>query len=397
MRTHLLVVVASLSLVTLAGCSIQSAGPDNGKVAGAANGGSVTAPTFASFAPEAPISAPAPQTHCSPAPALVRNALCVCGSLQPSGALVTESRVDGQAANVGVNGSFTASGGSRVAGSMRVGGELNTSGAVNVSGHVFSRASVGVSGTLQVSGDLAVGGDLRSSGLVGVAGALRVAGTTMKSGTVESASVAPYADSGVLPCGCDAPYDVKGAVDIARTANDNASHGLSPEGVPDAGAAELSLTAGRYYLSSLQDSGARHVRVEGAVQLYIDGDVTNAGDDFFELVAGATLDLFVGGSLQSAGSIRLGDETRPEAFRLYVGGGGTIGISGDANFAGYVYAPAADIDISGTARVDGGLFAKNLRHSGDLTVRYAAVTTQGQQCETPATPAPPTTDAPTLR
>jgi hypothetical protein len=322
----------------------------------------------------------------------------VCGSLEPTGALVTEGRAPGQAANVGVNGGFSAAAGTSIGGSMRANGAIETTGDMSVDGHLFSRGSISTVGSLRVGGDLAAGGDLDAVGTLDVGGALRVAGSASHVGPGGAGSRGAFSDPGTSPCGCEAPYDVRGAVAIARTANDNAAHDLSPAGIPTVGETEITLPSGRYYLAGLESVGARRVVVTGAVQLYIDGDLSHVGDDRFTLAPGATLDLFVAGALESVGSIELGDPDRPEAFRLYVGGEGRIAITGSARFAGLVYAPNADLEMAGDAVVEGGLFARNVSYAGTLTIRYAPVTTQGDACEEPSVPAPPSTNGcPTVR
>ena len=390
MRTHLTALAALTALIiasSLAGCSAQ----EDGRDVSSASAVNASPGRFGQAAPESRLATPAPETHCSPAPALMRNALCVCGSLEHAGSLTTEGRTAGQAANVGIEGHFHGATGSRIGGTLRAVEGVSTAGELRIAGNLFSRASVETTGTLAVEGDLAAGGDMLGVGTVDVHGTLRVAGETTLVGPHTIAARGAYGDTGASICGCDAPYDVAGAVKIARTTNDNAARGIQADGHPRVGETELALPAGRYYVAGLTSVGVRHLKIDGAVQLYVDGDLEHVGDDVFELAPGATLDLFVAGNVRTVGSVRLGDASRPEAFRLYVGGAGRIEITGTAELAGLVYAPTADVDMAGTAVIEGGLTAHSISYAGDLTVRYSPVTAQGEKCEEKSVPAPPTT------
>lgn len=381
------VLTALLTSSALAGCSA----PEDGGDGASASAMNASRGRFGQAAPESRLATPAPETHCSPAPALMRNALCVCGSLEQAGSLKTEGRTHGQAANVGIEGHFHGATGSRIGGTMRVVDGVSTAGELRVAGNLFSRASVETTGTLAVEGDLAAGGDMFGVGTVDVHGTLRVAGETRLVGPHNIAAEGAYGDTGASICGCDAPYDVAGAVKIAQTHNDNAARGVQVDGHRSVGKSELALSSGRYYLGGLTSVGVRHLKIEGAVQLYIDGDLENVGDDVFELAPGASLDLFVSGSVRTVGSLRLGDASRPEAFRLYVGGAGRIEITGSAELAGLIYAPTAAVDMAGATVIEGALTARSVSYAGDLTVRYTPVTAQGEMCEEKSVPAPPTT------
>jgi hypothetical protein len=374
------VALGLLALVAIPGCALDFGADGKGKAEGALQGG---------YAPPKRKAPPAMGSHCSPAPALLPQAVCVCGDLAHAGALSTEARPGG-AADVGVerNASFAA--GTSVDGSLRVGEGLSFAGAAKVRDHLWASRGISFAGNLDVGGDLATGGGFHGAGAADVGGQLRVQDDVSVAGTLRSGGRAPYAEPSEPPCGCDAArlYDVKAAVDLARTKNDNGRAGISPDGaLATANATELALPSGRYYVRDLESVGALKVRAKGSVQLYVEGSLVQVGAARFAIDPGATLDLFVAGSVTSVGALDLGDAERPEAFRLYVGGeGGTVSLVGAARFSGLVYAPRATVSLAGGAVVDGALFAGDLSFAGAVKVRHAAVGTQGTECEEPMDP-----------
>jgi hypothetical protein len=387
--------VSASSLAFASGCSVRL-GDGEGEASGEASGsatGTGNGQALAYFPPEKP-TVPSPTSHCTPAPALfAQAAVCVCGSMSHAGKLTTIAR-PGESADVGIFGGFSGASGTRIDGSLRTAEGVSFAGDVDVRDHLYSAADVSGAGTLSVGGDLAVKGDLSGAGSLRVGGALRVGQSTSFAGRTSVGQKAQFVDPGMAPCGCDKAslYDVAGAVTAAREQNDNAKADLPLDANNLVGKTQLTLGQGRYYLSGATAVGKLRVRVEGAVQLYLDGELTTVGEGQFTLAPGATLDLFVNGALTTVGHATFGDPSRPEAFRLYVGGkNASISFAGKDAFHGLLYAPEAKIAFAGGAVVDGALYAGELSYAGDLTVRAARVSVQGSSCEEPTkSPASPT-------
>ncbi len=379
-----LAVAAGASLLSACASLASVEGSGKAKVEGS------SAEEVGRLAPPKRPPTPPVTSHCTPAPQLHTQALCVCKDFVVSGALVTQAR-KGRSADVGVEGDVSLASGSSIQGAIRVTGEIGAAGSLDVGGLLESRKDVSMSGELLVTGDLASGGDLVAAGVVDVRGAVRVAGERSVAGSLAEGARAAYVAPETAPCGC-APkdlYDVVAAVEAARTANDDATIGLDPTGLAHAGVRELELPTGRFWLARMGHAGDLRVRVRGDVQLYVAGDVSLAGEGTIALDPGATLDLFVAGSVDVSGRIALGDAARPEAFRLYVGGeSASLSLAGEGAFRGLVYAPTADVSLAGTTTVEGALFAGSLTTSGSLAIGYTPVTLQGARCEhAEATPA----------
>lgn len=381
--------LAPLSLalaLPLAACSVDVK-DDTATKGDGRNDSSVPDARDLEFGPQTPSEAPPVTSSCTPAPALLSRALCVCDRLGGAGTLRTFAR-PGEAADVGVETDASFAGGVEIQGSAWIDGDLGFAGSATVRDHVFTSGDLGFAGEVSIGDTVAVGGDLGGAGSLS-AKTLRVQGKVATAGSVQG-DVQPYEAPTATPCGCDAPYDVAGAVVAARTANDNAKIGLSPE-ITVAGGKTLVLPSGRYYLEKVAAAGVLDIRAEGAVLLYIDGSFDIAGASRIELAPGATLDLFVAGTLAQAGGVVFGDPDRPEAFRLYVGGEGSVLVgAGERDFYGMIYAPTADLVFAGGTTVHGAVFARNLDFAGGLDIAYSEVV-PADECipeETPEADAP---------
>ncbi len=381
--------VSASSLVLASGCSLRVGGEAEADGSGVVGG---NGQALAYFPPARP-NVPSLTSHCSPAPALfAQAAVCVCGSMSHAGKLTTEAR-PGDTADVAVLGSFSGASGTRIAGSLRTGDDVSFAGDLLVRDHLYSASGVSGAGDLSVGGDLATKGKLSGAGSLRVGGALRAAEGTSFVGRESVNDEATFVDPGIAPCGCDkaSRYDVAAAVAAAKEANDNAKAGLAIDANALVGKGKITLHEGRYYFGSATAVGKLTIEVRGAVQLYLDGDVTSVGEGQIRLAAGATLDLFVNGKLTTVGSATFGDPSRPEAFRLYVGGeNAAITFAGRDAFHGMVYAPEAEVSFAGAAEIDGAIVAKELSYAGDLVVRAARTAEQPAACEEPNTvPAKP--------
>lgn len=380
----------SLGLLSV-GCSVTVSGDGSGS-GDFAGSGSGSADGNASFGPpQEPVKAPAYASHCTPATAVVAHAVCVCGDMSNAGSLTTYG-TPGNRASVGVNGRFSGATGTKIAGSLHANRGVSFAGQLEVADHLYSGDRASGSGTLRVGESLLVAGDLSGAGTVDVGGALRVAGRKSVAGTLHYGSEAPFVAAPASPCTCDKDkiYDVAKAVDVARTDNDNAANQIPTS----FGANELRLKSGRYFFTNVRSIGAARIVAEGNVQVYVDGDLDAVGSSQIRLEAGATLDLFVKGSIQSAGDVSYGDASRPEAFRLYVGGAGSrISFAGSRQFHGLVYAPEATLSFAGDTEITGALLAKEIHYAGDLRVTYTPVTGQSQSCEEEAAAPPPSCES----
>jgi hypothetical protein len=340
-----------------------------------------------------PIGSPGSGACVPGAPSAFANAVCVCDDLIESGDLLTHSLVTGGAASVGVNGRITAGTYMNVEGSSTAYGGLMASGTVYVRDDVASTQAVDGAGLLSVGQDLSVGGTFDFAGALTVGGTLRLQSASTVLVPLHVGQTGPYVAPSGPPCGCDASalLPIAQAVAAAATTNDDAAHGLDPDGASLVALGSLTLTTGSYYFHDVTRLGVGTIDVQGAVSVYLDGQSLSIGAGQFSIASGSSLDLYVSGTLASAGDVLLGDLAHPEAFRLFVGGAGSmIATSGDQAWSGLVYAPQADVTFSGVTYVHGAIFAKSLVWAGLLDVSYAGgALSAGTSCPSPPPAATP--------
>jgi hypothetical protein len=225
----------------------------------------------------------------------------------------------------------------------------------------------------RVAGDARVAGGIDLASLE-VGGTLTVPEGEPINGTV-TANQTVRAPVTVEPaCACD-PGDLVDIGDFVvahRDANENLAIGLDADALTDYGGdTVVELPCGRYYLGPIRGDGALTLRVSGRVALMVDGDVTMTAPLAIELVGDdAELDLMIAGLLRSLAPITAGDPAHPARTRIYVGGDGVMEINGDSQLATNLYAPKAQISLTGTATVFGSLFVRRLEQAAPVVIHY---------------------------
>jgi hypothetical protein len=206
-------------------------------------------------------------------------------------------------------------------------------------------------GDVVVEGNASVGGDLSYAGDFDVSGATRM--------------TAPACGKG--------GFDVAGAVARAR---DNHDHG-----------AATVLESGRYYFGDSSFVGDHHIRVTGHASMFVDGDLTFVGESSIFVEAGASLDLYIAGSVRTVGSM-VAAGCDPRALRVFVGGHDSIiAGAGESELRGFLYAPDAEVSFAGTTQITGAVVAKEISFAGGLRVKGIAPPRRPDaSCRVPAKP-----------
>ena len=323
----------------------------------------------------------------SPAQAVFGNAVCICGDFTDVGNLIVRSALADNAGSIGVNGISKVINNTNVSGSWASHGGFSAIGNVQVGKSLYTTGDLHATGNLEVKENLSVGGGLSGIGRVAVGGELRTAGSNGLIGYQQIHGKGGYVAPAGLPCGCDG-LDVAQEVAKAKDANDNAAHKL-PTSMDTIGVADLTLTTGRYFFGDMRTIGLSKIHVTGAVSMYLDGDLDDIGAQKFDFAPGASLDLYVSGSVKTIGYANWGDKAQPSAFRLYVGGSEDISLQiGAQIFHGAIYAPKAILKYVGYTKIEGALFAKEVHGIGDLEIGGARpVNPPANICTTPASPA----------
>jgi len=297
------------------------------------------------------------QAICPP-PDLFEHAVCLCGDFDNVGTLDVMPGPAG-VGSVGVNGSTSLVADATIAGSWITGGRFDAVGAV-IGDSLVAYGDASWVGDVAVGGDVMVGGDLSAVGAVDIGGTLGVAGTEDITGDATIASRGAFTAPAGAPCGCDPStfFDVRAAVDAAAIAAGGSTSWST------VGTSDVHLATGSYYVTSADVVGESTIHVDGAVSVFVDGD------------------------LASVGELGQGDAANPDAFRLYVGGDdtSTIAAVGDQAWFGSIYAPRATLAYVGDTRIVGSVFAHELDGVGTLTIEYGHGLDQPTSCEQPPTP-----------
>jgi hypothetical protein len=325
-----------------------------------------------------------------------RFGLCTCEGYVSSGKLTTDAfnsangpyqpgQEDGA---VGTNTGLNASDVFTIGGSLWVAGSSGIATAANVS----------IGGELRCGGDY-VGSDLGVGDDAFVNGKLIGKNVTIE-GTLQQPAGADLLVSGTKnikatkagpvtvepPCDCrpDQLVDIAGFVKGKKNDNDNASISLTASALTNvADDQTIELPCGRYYLDQMTGAGRITFHAKGRVALFIGGDISLSKGFAITVDDGAELDLFVGGNVNSASTINLGDTSHPAAVRIYVGGTGTINLSGGGVFTGNLYAPKAELVLAADTEFYGAVFARRVASAGDVTLHYdTAILNAGKDCPT---------------
>jgi hypothetical protein len=336
-----------------------------------------------------------PPPACNPgsAPTWFKNALCICNDLKKVGAILVRKGPAGDSPTMGVNGKFKVVAHSDIDGSLVAYGGLEAIANTDVLDNLKSNAHVSFAGRMAVGKDMMVGGNLSGIGFLDVGGTLGVGGSDGVLGSKKVGKLGGFSTV-APPCDCSPGkvLDVKGEVAKAKNNNDNHKVGLPNNPSNTIGVTKLVLNTGRYYFGSKKSIGYTNITVNGAVKIYIEGDLDAIGHDRFKLTNHSTLDLYVSGNLRTVGHMLFGDKHHPAALRVYIGGGEKVTMQvGNQVFRGSLYAPNAALAYVGRTKIEGSLMARTLDSVGLLELYFARPTTDdsGKKCTPPGGSPPP--------
>jgi len=320
----------------------------------------------------------------SPAGDVFEHGVCICDDLREVGQLLVGTNT-GDPVTVAVNGEVDFVNQAEIRGNLIAYAKYHAVTQSTITGDLVTAGDADMVAHLDVGGDLDVGGNLTGVGGLRVGDTLRVAGTKSVLGTQDINAEEAYGSTPDAPCDCNPAtfFDVAGAVADARTNNDNAAIGLGTS-LSAVGVNRLDLGSGSYYFDEFAAVGDTQVLIDGAVAIYVEGDLAAVGQQSFHITNGSTLDLYVSGTVATVGNATLGDADDPSAFRLYVGGKGSMSLGvGNTTFNGAIYAPEAVLSYVGDTQIRGAIFAKELNAVGRLTLGYAPPREPGDDCPDP--------------
>ncbi len=324
----------------------------------------------------------------SPAGGLMTNAVCLCDSFLGAGTGLTTKALAGNSANVAINGQLMTAGRFEIGGNMTAYEGFGGAGQLIVRDNATTFGNAAGAGQFDIGKDLAVKGDFTFAGNAKVGGTLKVGGQAL-SAPKFNMTAAAFDLKDEKPCGCDAASILDIGAKVAAAKADKNMKVL--EQVRSVGNNTIAVKSGSYMMDGrFTTVGKNTISIEGGVAMYVDGDMTLVGDSQFDLKAGATLDLYISGSMLMAGHTMFKSEPAPGAVRLYLGGNMMGAGQQDLNLS--IYAPKSDLMFAGGTKIGGSVFGKTLMSAGKIEVGYAAPTQTDPSMCTPETPAPGGTD-----
>jgi hypothetical protein len=223
--------------------------------------------------------------------------------------------------------------------------------------------------SLSVHHDLQSGGNMTADGVSvtrdayvagDITGTMTVGGTFYQTaGKAHPGNLTPVTQTVTVkpPCDCASPIPVGSVVTAAKTNNDNASIGLDPAIMTQAGhPPRIDLPCGRYYLLGFNSGGL--IVGHGHTAVFIDGSVT-AGNPLTMTVADptSTLDIWISGTIVSTSGFNLGSPSYPALTRVYVGGTQTLDIQSSLIIGAEIWAGNATVIWESGSDMFGALFA----------------------------------------
>lgn len=322
-------------------------------------------------------------------------ALCSCEAFVGSAGLIADGfdsrlapyAIEGPGGSVGINGRLDLNAPGRIAGGLWLadptGMNAGAAGDLHVERNLYCAGPLRSEADVTVAGDAAVNGELRARNL-SVGGTLTLSPGAQTQVSEEASwgqlRSAPVAVGPPCACGAEAVVDIAALVQAHRDENDNAALGLSPVALRGV-SGTVELGCGRYYFEGIQSDPGFTLHAQGRVAIFVQGDLSVQGPFAVTLGPDAEVDLFISGQLVSNTPPQIGSQARPARARTYVGGSGTVQLTGGGRFFGGLYAPRAELVSSGPVEVFGALFARRIVSSGQLTVHYdRALADAAQPC-----------------
>ena len=152
--------------------------------------------------------------------------------------------------------------------------------------------------------------------------------------------------------------------------------GTTPSGGTYKGTnATFLLVSGNYNMSGLSLSGQNEMVVTGTCVLYLNGGLSTAGQAEIYVAPGAYLSVYVNGAISlTGGGIVNASQYANELGIFGMSGCTSVKLAGNGDFIGTVYAPDADITVTGNGNVIGALTGNSISFKGNGSFHYDQAT-----------------------
>lgn len=126
------------------------------------------------------------------------------------------------------------------------------------------------------------------------------------------------------------------------------------------------LSAGDYQVPYVSLGNGQTVYISGKVRILVDGDTSVTGSGQIVVAPGASIEYYSRGNVNVAGNGIINGSGVPKDFMLVgLPSCTSISYSGNAKFVGTMYAPQADMTISGSGDTCGAFVGKSVKIAGN--------------------------------
>ena len=277
------------------------------------------------------------------------------------------------AAKIWANG-IVAKGNVTFSGSADIDSYDSSLGAYNTATNRGDKATVATNATVQISGSAFIYGSVATGGAAPVVGGSgRIYGATSPSTPLVDASRVRTDFNANL---ADATAPTTAAISLGAYSVAGSSSDTLPRVVP----LDLPGANGRYLYTctSFDIGGSGYVTIKGPVDIIVTGNI-NVGGSGYLAVGGVgavdpSLNLYCPGTIALGGSGMVNNTSLPVKATIWgtkpSTGTQNITIGGSSAFRGTIYAPNANLTLSGSGGVYGAVIANTVTVSGSGDVHY---------------------------
>jgi hypothetical protein len=139
----------------------------------------------------------------------------------------------------------------------------------------------------------------------------------------------------------------------------------------DIGNSTGTINGGDYQANQIKLSSSATLAINGDVRLYVQNDVALSGSSSIVLSSGSTLQIYIGGKVTVSGQGVINGTTLAAKNSWYgLPTSTTWSFSGGSEWIGTIYAPSADVTMSGNSAASGAMVGKTLTYTGTSGFHY---------------------------
>lgn len=132
------------------------------------------------------------------------------------------------------------------------------------------------------------------------------------------------------------------------------------------------MGAGDYRFDDFTLRASAQLEITGDVRLYVEGSMDMTGNTDINIADGATLEIYLGegADFDLGGSSAVNNNGDPGNVVLYSASDQDIDLTGNVGMYGAIYAPDANVTLAGSSPLWGGVVAKSVEMSGNVSMYY---------------------------